>query len=269
MLRKTIIIATACLLCSLSATAQRLEIGAWLGTTHYFGDLNPNLGLNRPGIAGGGLLRYNFNPRISGKIGVSYGKISAYDSDSDSPFQKARNLSFRSDIFDATAQLEFNFMRYVHGSRDETFSPYMLLGFGVFTFSPQTQYQGKWISLAQLGTEGQYIGAEYSLVQPHIAYGMGIKWDLTREWAMNFELSSRKLFTDYLDDVSGNYTDNANLRSLRGDLAVALADRSAYKNDGKIGQPTRQRGDGLNEDTYIMVGLALVYNFNAVRCVNW
>ena len=79
-------------------------------------------------------------------------------------------------------------------------------------------------------------------------------------------MAGKKLFTDYLDDVSGNYTDEANLRSLHGDIAVQLADRSGAGYDTKIGQPARQRGDGLNEDTYITCSLALVYNFNAVRC---
>lgn len=266
MLRKLVIcLFVGCLSCS-SLLAQRLELGAFTGVMHYFGDLNPNFGVTRPHVALGGMVRYNFNPRFAGRVGVMWGSISAYDSDVNTPFQQARNLSFQTDILDATAQIEFNFLPYIHGSRDETIAPYLFLGAGIFTFNPKTEYNGKLYELAPLGTEGQFIGSEYSLVQPQITYGMGIKWDLTREWGMNFEVSAKKLFTDYLDDVSGYYTDEANLRSLRGGVAVELADRSNVGYDTKIGQPARQRGDGVNEDTYITCSLGLVYNFNMVRC---
>jgi hypothetical protein len=265
-LKTNIIIACAVFLLGATSTfAQKVEIGGWVGGSHYFGDLNNNFRLDRPHPALGAMLRYNFNPRISGKISANYGGISAYDSDNKSPLQQARNLDFESYIIDGTIQMEFNFMPYIHGSKDDNFTPYLFLGGGMFGFNPRTRYNDRWVELNTLGTEGQYLGSEYALIQPQIAYGGGLKWDLTREWSMNVEFSARKLFTDYLDDVSGNYSDEANLRSLRGPLAVELADRSDYK-EGKIGQPSRQRGDGLNEDMYVFLGVGLMYNFNSVRC---
>jgi hypothetical protein len=261
----TIIAFALFLLGATNTFAQKVEIGGWIGGSHYFGDLNNNFGLKRPHLAGGAMLRYNFNPRISGKVSVNYGGISAYDSDNKTPLQTARNLDFETYILDGTAQLEFNFMPYIHGSKDDNFTPYLFLGGGMFGFNPRTRYNDRWVELNPLGTEGQYLGSEYSLIQPQISYGGGVKWDLTRDWSMNVELACKKLFTDYLDDVSGNYSDEANLRSLRGPLAVELADRSNYK-ETKIGQPSRQRGDGLNEDMYVFLGIGLMYNFNGVRC---
>ncbi len=266
MFRNLIIALVITCISNTQSYAQRIEIGAFAGAMHYFGDLNPNFGLSRPHAALGGFVRYNFNPRFSGRVGAMWGQISATDSDSNTPFQQARNLNFQTDIIDGTAQLEFNFLPYIHGSKDETVSPYLFMGGGFFMFNPKTEYNGKVYELASLGTEGQYIGSEYSLIQPQLSYGMGIKWDLSREWSMNFEFAGKKLFTDYLDDVSGNYTDEANLRSLRGNIAVALADRSGTGIDTKIGQPARQRGDGVSEDTYLTCSLSLVYNFNNVRC---
>jgi Domain of unknown function (DUF6089) len=264
----TIIACAIFLLGATSTFAQKVEVGGWIGGSHYFGDLNNNFGLKRPHLAAGAMLRYNFNPRISGKISANYGAISGYDSDSKTPLQQARNLSFESYIIDGTAQLEFNFMPYIHGSKDENFTPYVFLGGGMFAFNPQTRYNDRWVDLNPLGTEGQYLGSEYALIQPQMTYGGGVKWDLTRDWSMNVEFSCKKLFTDYLDDVSGNYSDEANLRSLRGQLAVDLADRSSYK-EGKIGQPSRQRGDGLDDDMYVFLGVGLMYNFNGVRCADF
>ena len=251
-----------------SAFAQRWELGGWIGGTHYFGDINPDFGLNRPNIAFGAMTRHNFNSRISSKLSLNYGTIEAYDRDYNTPLQQARNLDFKSHIFDATAQIEFNFLPYQHGKRDENISPYVFVGGGAFHFNPRTKYNGQWVSLQTLGTEGQFIGSEYALLQPQLTYGLGLKLDLAREWSFNFEFSAKKLFTDYLDDVSGNYPDPSNLRSLHGDLAVALSDRSGVPESG-IGQPTRQRGNGFNNDTYVFASLGLMYNFNSVRCTKW
>ena len=261
------------LLCSLwavSASAQRLEIGGWLGSSFYFGDLNNHFSLNRPGLAGGGMARFNWNSRVSTKLGVSYGRISADDADSNFDYERARNLSFRSDIVDGTLQMEFNFLPYTHGSRDEFFTPYIALGGGICRFNPKTYYKNEWVELNPLGTEGQYLGSEYALLVPQLTYALGVKGDINRLWSINFEVSGRKLWTDYLDDVSGNYTDPANLKSLRGNVAVELADRSLLSPEGgTIGQPTRQRGNGWKNDSYVFVGIGIMYNFNNVKCFKW
>ena len=90
------------------------EVGPWGGVSYYFGDLNTNTRLNRPNAAGGLLVRYNFNDRLGFSLSGNYGSIEAYDSDSQNPFEHARNLSFKSDIWDASALFEFNFLPYIH-----------------------------------------------------------------------------------------------------------------------------------------------------------
>ena len=75
--------------------AQRgWEVGGWIGAANYFGDLNTDYDFSMPGLAGGGIARYNFNERICFKLSANYGKIAASDVNSDNPFEKARNLSF-------------------------------------------------------------------------------------------------------------------------------------------------------------------------------
>ena len=44
--------------------AQDWEAGGWFGASSYFGDLNPNYDLSNPEMAGGLILRYNFNKRL-------------------------------------------------------------------------------------------------------------------------------------------------------------------------------------------------------------
>lgn len=242
------------------------EAGGWIGSSFYFGDLNTEFNL-KPALAGGAVARYNFNNRVCFKFSANYGTVSAYDSDSKNTFQQTRNLHFRSRIFDGTGQLEFNFLPYVHGSRDQFYTPYLFAGLSVFHFEPQAEYMGDWVDLRPLGTEGQFKGEEYSTIQGAIAYGVGFKLDLSYEWSLNFELSSRRLFTDYLDDVSTVYPEFDDLEDLHGQIAVDLSDPSIPSAEGiKLGQTGRQRGNANNNDIFVMFGVGLVYYFGDIRC---
>lgn len=249
---------------------QGWEAGGWLGVSHYFGDLNTNLRIGDPGYSGGLIGRYNFNKRVCLKLSANYGNVSAQDADSDNLYERARNQSFRSVIVDGTAQMEFNFLTYTHGSKDEFFTPYLLAGLNVFYFNPQAEYNGEWVDLRPLGTEGQFRGEEYYTTQVGLAYGMGLKVDLSYRWSLNIELSARRIFTDYLDDVSTVYADKEDLEKLRGDVAVTLSDRSlllpGVNEDGALSQPGRQRGNSVTKDTYAFLGVGLVYYFGDLKC---
>lgn len=239
------------------------EIGAWGGVSNYFGDLNTQWRLNRLHPSLGLGARYNFNDRLALKIGGNYGRISATDADSKNIFEQRRNLSFQSMIAEGVMQLEFNFMQYVHGSRDYFFSPYLFTGPAFFYFNPQTTLDGERFSLVGMGTEGQVNGEEYNLTQLAWAYGVGFKMDINYRWSVNVELGARKLFTDYIDDVSGNYPALRDLRALRGPIAVKLSDRSL---EPKIGEEGRQRGNGLSNDAYTFLHVGIMYYFGQIRC---
>jgi opacity protein-like surface antigen len=246
-----------------SAEAQDWEAGAWLGMTYSFGDINSEYRFDNPDIGFGIMSRFNFNRRLSLKLSGSFGQTSGSDALSDEPFQSQRNLSFRTNVYDGTVQFEFNFLKYEHGSNEHNFTPYLMGGMSMFWFNPQAEYNGQWVDLQPLGTEGQFRGNEYNLIQPAMAFGGGFKFDITYEWSINLEVSSRFLFTDHFDDVSGLYPDLEDLEESRGPLAVALADRSANQFLGETG---RQRGDSQSNDMYVFVGLTLAYNFAAVKC---
>ncbi|HHB78001.1 MAG TPA: hypothetical protein ENK85_02055 [Saprospiraceae bacterium] len=250
---------------SLSAKAQHgWEVGAGAGVAYYFGDLNTNFRLDKPGLSGTVFARYDFNPRINTKIGIGYGHLQAYDEDSENIFERNRNLSFRSNIYEITGQFEFNFFKYVHGSRDNFYTPYLFGGLTVFNFNPQAELDGTVYNLREYGTEGQFSGEEYYTTTMAAAYGIGFKVDLSFEWSLNLEISARKLFMDYLDDVSTVYADAGDLEALRGPIAPLLADRSL--SDVNIGSPGRQRGDSNGNDTYVLTNISLVYYFGSVQC---
>jgi len=226
--------------------AQRgWEAGGWIGTSHYYGDINSSFNVKSPGLAGGLVARFNFNNRLCFKFGANYGNVSANDADSKNSYERARNLSFESVLFDGTGQFEFNFLPYTHGSSDEFFTPYLFAGLSVFYFNPLAEFEGEMIELRDLGTEGQFLGEEYFTVQGAIAYGVGLKVDLS-----------------YV------YPDKDDLESLRGPVAVALSDRSLSATDAgiPIGQTGRQRGSSNKNDAIVYLGVGLVYYFGDLRC---
>ena len=194
---------------------------------------------------------------------LNAGQISASDADSKNLYELRRNLSFRSLVADGTLQFEFNFLPYVHGHREYYYTPYVFLGPSMFYYNPQAELNGEWYDLRDQGTEGQFRGEEYNTTQGAIAYGIGFKCDLSYRWSLNIELSGRRLFTDYIDDVSGTYADPRDIRSQRGDLAARLADRSE---EPQIGLPGRQRGNGKSNDTYALLGVGIQYYFGYIRC---
>lgn len=244
------------------------EAGGGLGAALYLGDLNTEFRVNELGYVISGVVRYNYNTRISLKFPLSYGFIRGSDGYSSNPFEKARNLSFRSSIWELGGQLEFNFFAYEHGSANDNFTPYLFAGLSIYRFNPQAHYEGEWYNLQPLGTEGQRRGDEYSLLSPSFVFGGGLKFDLSYLWSLNIEMSGRLLFNDYLDDVSTIYPNRDQLRATNGDLAVALSDRSdpVSRENFNLGIEGVQRGNGKNNDSFNFFTVNIMYYFARVEC---
>lgn len=265
---KNLFLTVALVATSLGLNAQFWEVGGGVGTAFYYGDLNTSYSLQRPGPSIGAFARYNFDTRLSVKGGLQYSYLSFSDQLSSNFVQKLRNLSFRTHVFELGGQFEFNFLPYLHGDKEKFFTPYLLGGASVIKINPQANFNDRWWDLNDLGTEGQTKNDEYSLIQPAILVGGGLKVDLNFAWSLNLEINNRVLFTDYLDDVSGNYPNLAELGNTRGPAAVALSDRSwEVSPEGiPLSEPGRQRGDGIKRDGYLTVQLSLVYNFATITC---
>ncbi len=239
------------------------ELGGWLGSSFYFGDLNTSYDLSRPGLAAGLISRYNLNERLSFTGSFNYGRVRGSDEVSNNSFQRDRNLNFYSDIFDIATVVEFNFFPYIHGSYKQGFTPYIFAGANVFRYNPKKEFQGNIIDLVDYGTEGQFPGQEYNLVSFGAAYGIGVKWDINRLWSLNAFISGRRLLTDYLDDVSGEYPNYNQLKADRGDDAVEIANPSTTEG---FGATNTQRGDSTKNDAYHFVGISMLRYFGKLEC---
>ena len=263
-MHKLVLIVIAVLSIGSQAHAQKgHEIGGWIGTSLYFGDLNTSINFKNPGIALGFLAKYNYNSRVSLRGGLSYANVSADDADSDNNFQKNRNLSFKSSIWDMTAGVEFNFFPLIHSSYEHQYTPYVFGGFNVFRYNPTAELDGVTYNLGELGTEGQEIGGEYFQVSGGLVLGGGFKWAIGNDVYIALEASTRLLFTDYLDDVSTVYPNLDQLEVVRGTEARLLSDRSLVEG---IGVEGRQRGDSKGNDRYAFVGISFMKYFGRLEC---
>jgi len=258
----------------LTASAQQHEIGFWGGMGHSFGDINnsrKSIQFAEPAF--GMFYRHNFNTRLAWYIGGAFGSTYGEDAISDDLFQQTRNLSYRTGLWEVASRMELNFFSLSRTKKNEWFSPFVFAGLALYHFNPQAYYDGQWIDLQPLGTEGQN-AEELSGLDPYYRYqvavplGGGFKVALSKNFTFGVELNWHKLFTDYLDDVSSVYFDPALLAiQPNGDLAVALADRSAELSDIQpIGGGGRQRGDALHNDAYVYAGAFLSYSIVNLKC---
>ncbi len=236
------------------------EVGGWIGISHYFGDLNTDYSLNDPGPAIGLVVRQNFNERLCLVGGINYARVGARDEDSQNTVEATRNLSFKSNVFDANLGLEFNFFTYIHGSKKYYYTPYATAGLVVAKFNPTAELNGTKYNLRDFNTE---TSNAYSTVSPGLAFGVGFKWDLNYRWSFNVGLQARRLTTDYLDDVSTVYPDFNSLQGGPTGISAQLSDRSGVEGFATAG---RQRGNSLNNDTYAIIHISMVRFFTQLEC---
>lgn len=255
------------LLCQLFAHSQRIHGDLYAGVSNYQGDLQAKRFTFNDAEASIGLgLSYNITNHFIVRGVASYLKVTGRDKPGVPAYDVfARNVNFHSKILEAQLAVEYN----LFDIEERGFTPYAFLGIAAFHFSPYTyDSTGKKEYLRTYGTEGQglpqYPEKElYKNRQISIPFGGGLKFLLTDNLQVGLEIGLRKLFTDYLDDVSGTYADSAILAAARGPQAAALAHRGSeikgvnapYPLEGAI------RGNPKSLDWYYVTCFRLSYRF--------
>ncbi|HVZ57532.1 MAG TPA: DUF6089 family protein [Chitinophagaceae bacterium] len=256
----------ACLLLAAAGGfGQDWHIGVFGGISSYSGDLSDKFiqGHQQSRGAVGVTLNYDYSEHLSFRAGYTHAGVSANDKFSTNAEHLKRNLSFFSALDEFSLIGEY----YPISLRDQRYSPYFFAGLAVFHFNPYTyDTTGRKYYLKPLSTEGeglpQYPGVKpYNLTQLAIPFGAGIKFVLSDRVRLGLEFGVRKLFTDYLDDVSGNYADPADLLAARGPKAVELSYRGGEVPGGDPTYPDKgkQRGSA-KKDWYYIGGLHLTYS---------
>jgi hypothetical protein len=239
-------------------TIRTTYISATIGPSKYLGDIgsqNDNAWnqyqINQGTWFGGASLQrqYGFYAAIEAQLNV--GKLASADRDvkytsinDPNYLLYARNLDFKTNITEFSLLGHFMPANLIAPNSWLGAAPiqfFTTAGLGYFSFNPQGSLydesfqQTFWYDLRPLNTEGQG-WAEYphkkvyNLRQGNLAYGFGLMYKTSGFYYCSIGVLGRKLFTDYLDDVSGFYPD-ANLfnRYITQEEEVLIAQQLSNK----------------------------------------
>lgn len=152
------------------------EIGVMGGAGYYLGEYNAgHFKDNQVYIAG--LYRYNLNNRFALRFNAGFSKIDIQDKPLLPNGEVHYPEGFHCTVKDISGMLEFNFRSFmVRKVKESSFwSPYVFAGVGFF----------------KAGDEGSV----------SIPMGLGIKFNLYRQFSCGVEWGTRKLFTDKVDNL--------------------------------------------------------------------
>lgn len=201
-----------------------------------------------------------YKSTFEGRIEFTKGTIAGNDATSNSAYVRSRNLNYRSSIFEGSFIASFHPLMLRNTETLPLLSPYIMAGVGVFSFYPKTLYNGEWIALRKLNTEGQTSQAyparkQYNLRAISVPLGIGVKYELNAKYNIRLEVLGRITTSDYLDDVSTNYVDPAIFPT---DLQRILAHRYKELNpqEDRTGMA---RGNPNNKDKFLTLNLHLGY----------
>lgn len=266
------------------------QILGGIGVSNFLGDLGGANDIGRDGLADLDFVatrpslmigyRYQLNNFIFLRSNLTWGILKGDDANTEQIHRRGRNLSFRSGFLDLNLMAEFYLFNNargnsgVRGRRGLNMDLYVFAGIGGMYFNPKAEYQGQWVALQPIGTEGQGLPGEegkYSRFTFTVPYGIGIGKSIDRYWAVNVEFTMRATFTDYIDDVSTEYYGRDNLRQAKLDAGAsqAEANTAAFLSDPNIFDQTidgfnsnnqlvgEQRGDPTDNDAF-MTGMITI-----------
>ncbi|MCC2546115.1 DUF6089 family protein [Hymenobacter sp. BT175] len=262
-----------------SKRKQYNSVGVSLNAMNYFGDITPKpsipslrFGATRPNI--GVSFTHRFAPRVSARAAIAYGRITGDDAkaadqnDPDAKYRYNRNMNFRNDIFEFSAVGIFDLIENRNNYlKRPDFVPYVFAGVAAFHHNPKglvsggnipaSLEAGSYVDLQPLRTEGQ--SSAYSKTLISIPFGGGVRYKINKSFDVGFEIGWRKTFTDYLDDVSGNYAAPAALGSDASKYFGRDITRSTSGEFTGFNTPGEMRGKSNEDDWYIVTGLTVNY----------
>lgn len=243
-------------------------IGGHVGASNYAGDLtpdNPLLTATETHPTLGVQLRYEFDRYFSIGIGFNHMKLSGSDQNFERQNFKDRNLSFETNLQEIAMDVEFRLLHFHIVDDRAVFTPYVSAGIAGFHFNPRTFYNGQWIELQPLGTEGQGTSfrpgiEKYSRYEIAIPVGGGVKFQIGQNLAIFLDVRGRYTFTDYIDDISTTYPDMTILAEENGSLAAELSYRTdEYLQTDGAPDPDQVRGSPRVDDHYMTATLGLQF----------
>lgn len=269
-MRKLILLAALLSAPLLSRAQYYWEFGGGIGVANLLGEMGgdeldrrdfvSDMKLTQTRQAAHGFVRYKLTPIFSIKSGINYMTVRGADSLSRNIGRNTRNLDFRNNMIEAYAEFQYFFFEINDLGRTyrykDNFRAYLGVGVGALYHNPQAFYQGDWVNLRPLMTEG----SRYTAVTMTFPASAGFYFTINKKYRLGWNLCWRTTLSDYLDDVSDRYVDPSLLSS---PLAIALANR-AIVNDADPAAffshaPGEKRGDPTHRDSFLTSNVEFSY----------
>jgi hypothetical protein len=232
---------------------RNLMVNVGSGIANYKGEMvNPGkFGTLKPNLTVGA--EYYVTTRISVRASATWFQLAGDDSKANDD-REERNLHFRSNNYEVSLTGALNLspmgQRFYQRSM---LNFHGFIGIGLLRFNPKAKYNGEWVALAPLETEG----VKYARIQPVIPIGLGARIKVNPFFNVLIEGGYRITFTDYLDDVSSTrYPDPTTLKS---DLSRALSDRRPEIGTQPSDYLKGKRGNPSNNDGYFIGNVTVQY----------
>ena len=207
------------------------EVGVFVGGSNAIADVGSGKYVNKNDIAIGGINKLNRSPRHSYRLSAIYSSISGDDSKSSDPRRKQRGLTFKNEVKEITAGMEFTFWEFdLHDQHNYAIktTPYLFTGLSYFNYNALVLNPNNKI---------EEYNSHNSLAIPMV---VGIKSAITKQFVLAIEIGARYTFTDDLDG-SNPVRDKEEFESLKF-------------------------GNTNSNDWYVFTGVTLTYTFGKNPC---
>jgi hypothetical protein len=217
---------------------------------------------------------YRLSERFSLRGNFLVSRLQAYDADAYDNFKwvydkeknpTGRNLNFRTWMFDIDVMANFYFLKMKDISSETTFGQrwggYITAGFGAAAYTTKCGIRN--------GSQTVWVHARALNVEKHkdpdyprngtvtIPYGLGFKYQFSKNFNMGIELLQHYCLSDCIDNVSGSPVVEIN-----GNGTIANMQRAVAGNGAKagVGRTKSAQDDGYN-DQYTTCLLTFSYTF--------
>ena len=111
-----------------SSQSQIYEVGFFLGSSNFIGDVGSTSYIAPNGAAFGGVVKWNRSPRHSFRLTAIYTQLKGLDSDSSDPRRIERGYEFENGLFEVSAGMEFTFFDWNLHMEEHKATPYLYTG---------------------------------------------------------------------------------------------------------------------------------------------
>lgn len=206
--------------------SQIHEIGVFVGGSNFIGDVGATNYISPNQLAFGGVYKWNVSPRHSWRASLIFSELEGVDVNSDDPRRVQRGYEFSTDIFEASAGIEFTFFDFDLHTGKKISTPYLYTGISV------GKHDNHYFLNDVLTSENTASWA-YG-----IPMALGFKTTFITGFVLGFEVGARYTFSDEID---GSIPD------------------AEYRQEYRFGNIN-------NHDWYVFSGLTLTYTFGENPC---